>query len=159
MGMQIKGVQRLNDEILRLMQEPNKKAGTAAISKGINVITKIYRQAAPTGNATRTNRRAYRQTGIAISRTPMKQSVGRKVRRGNSKRGPMAKAGYNVGKKGTKRAFYASAVAVGTQRRVTKKGQNRGSIRPLNAGRQVTAAIPRAIQAMRTELKARLRSR
>jgi len=110
MGMQIKGVQRLNDEILRLMQEPNKKAGTAAISKGINVITKIYRQAAPTGNATRTNRRAYRQTGIAISRTPMKQSVGRKVRRGNSKRGPMAKAGYNVGKKGTKRAFYASAV-------------------------------------------------
>lgn len=160
MGMQVHGMPKLMAEIDRLMQEPNKKAGTAAISKGINVITKVYRSHAPTSKATRKNKRAYRQTGIAIASTPMKQAVGRKVRRGNKSRGPMAKAGFNVGKKGGKRAPHAHFVLLGTNPRYTKSDAFRGAMRPRpEVGNAVRAAIPRAIGEMRQELKKRLRSR
>lgn len=157
MGMTMQGIDKLQMEMLRLMNEPNKKAGTAAISAGVNILAKTYRQNTPTSNTTRKNNRSYRQTGIAIARTPMKQAVRRKIRRGNKSRGPMAKVGYNVGKR---LAPHAHLVTLGTRRRTTRTGQNRGVMpaRP-QIGRAVTAAIPQAIQKMREELKARLRSR
>lgn len=157
MGLKLQGMEKLQAEMLRLMDEPNKKAGTAAISKAANVLAKQYRQNSPTSKATKRNRQAYRSSGIALARVPMKQAVRRKIRRGNKSRGPMFKVGFNVGKR---LAPHAHLVTLGTVQRSTKSGANRGRMPPRpQIGRAVTSSIPQAIDEMRKEMKRRLQSR
>jgi len=161
MSMKVQGINELMSEFDRLANEPNKAAGMAAARAGATTLAKVYRQHAPVSRATRRNRAAFRQDGIALDRTPMKQAVGTRVRRGSGKRrGPQFKVGFNVNKRGRKRAPHAHLVLLGTSVRTTKTGQNRGRMpaRP-GVGAAVSSAIPKAIEAMRTRLKEKLKSR
>jgi len=160
MPFQVHGVNKLMAEFDRLAQEPNKEAGMAAARAGATTLAKVYRSHAPTSELSRRNRTAFRQDGIAIDRTPMKQAVGTRVRRGRGKKGPQFRTGFNVGRKGRRRAPHAHLVILGTSVRQTRSGENRGRMpgRP-GIGSAVNSAIPKAIAAMRTRLKEKLKSR
>lgn len=139
--IKIDGLAEFGRLVSTLQQEPNKKAGRRAISAGVNILAKTYRTNAPVD-----------RSGVKKKSThvPMKRAVGRKFRRGSSRRAPVGKVGYNVNKKGGRRAFHAHLPLLGTAVRTTRSGRNRGRVTANpKVGNAINAAVPRAIHAMR----------
>lgn len=113
---------------------------------GKRVMTPVFR-AGGTAIAKQVRRRAPGKS--------LRRSVGSKLRR---RKGQLSvKAGLNVGKKGGKRLHQAHLLTIGTKRRQTRSGANRGRVKEDDfVAVAAKEAQGKAVEKMQTKLNQRL---
>lgn len=95
-----------------LDKKTRKKLTRRAVSKGITILVRALKRAAPTGKTKN-----------------LKKAIGRsskKVKKGEDKYFTGSRVGMNVGKKMAKQAPHGHLVVLGTRQRKTKKGKSTG---------------------------------
>lgn len=133
-----RGIDQLQRRLSHLDENDQKKVMGPAISAGMTPIGREQRRAAP-------HRRQNKAKAHRI-----KKAIGKK-RKNKKRRVVSAKVGGNVGSagKGSKRAFHLHLVTLGTKRRRTKSGANRGRASANDFIKRATRrAAPVAVQKM-----------
>lgn len=111
-AISITGDKALDRKLATLSTKGSRRARTAAVRAGMTQIARGIRSEVPVGET-----------------KALKKSIGSRVakaKRGRNKGTTQAKSGVNVGKKKAKRAPHSHLVALGTDRRDTESGRDRG---------------------------------